>query len=138
LATELKYYPKRGFVGKYFSFQAGYIHRKFQANDSGWYWKSNDQDATGYSSAKIKAPIVFTVVKWGREVELRKNFFLDFFLGLGARYIYTTYDVKNTYPFGRPGGAQDNIFELAGYSWEHEGKQMKFNGAAGIRIGKRL
>jgi hypothetical protein len=137
-ATELKYYPGHAFGGKYFSFQAGYIQRKFQAKDSGWYWKNNDPDATGYSSDKIKAPVAFTVVKWGREVELRKSFFLDFFLGLGARYIRTTYDVQDSYNMGHLGGARDNIFELAGYSWEHEGTQTKLNGTAGIRIGKRF
>jgi len=138
LSTELKYYPQLAFGGSYFSFQAGYIYRRFQANDSGWYWKSNDPDATGYSSAKFKAPVIFAVVKLGREMSLGKNFFLDVFLGLGARYIHTSYVVKDPYNLGHLGGEQDNIFEIAGYSWEHEGKQVKLNGTAGVRLGRKF
>ena len=77
-------------------------------------------------------------MKWGREIKIGEKFFFDFFLGIGARYISTTYNVKDVQAIGRLGGEQDNIFEIAGYSWQHEGDQVKFHGTAGVRVGLRF
>ena len=138
LASELKYRSRQSITGRYFSLQAGYIRREFQAKDSGWYWRKNNSDASGYSSARINSPVLFAAIKWGREVKVGDKFFLDFFLGLGARYISTTYEAKDIHAVGRLGGEQDNIFELAGYSWEHEEDQVKFHATAGVRVGMRF
>lgn len=137
-ASELKYRPGHSVAGRYFSLQTGYIRRKFQAKDSGWYWRKDSSDAIGYSSASINSPVLFAAIKWGREVKVGDKFFLDFFLGVGARYISTTYDAKDIHAIGLPGGERDNIFELAGYSWEHEEDQMKFHATAGVRLGMRF
>lgn len=137
LAGELKYYSKQS-VGRYLSLQTGYIGRKFQSKDSGWYWRKDSSDASGYSSALVKSPVLFAAIKIGKEITVGDKFFLDFFLGVGARYIRTVYDATGVYTIGRLGGEQDNIFELAGYSWQHEGSQVKFHGAAGVRVGMRF
>jgi hypothetical protein len=138
LASELKYYSRHSVTGSYFSFQAGYVHREFQAKDSGWFWREDSSDASGYSSARINSPLLFTAIKLGREMRFGKKFFLDVFLGIGARYIRTNYDAENVYTMGRFADKRDNIFELAGYSWEHEGGQVKLHVTAGARVGIRF
>jgi hypothetical protein len=135
LASELKYYPGHSVNGRYFSLQAGYMHREFQANDSGWYWRKDSSNASGYTSARINSPLLFTAVKLGREMKIGERFLLDVFLGIGARYIRTNYDAKNVYTMGRFADKRDTIFDWAGYSWEHEGNQVKFHATAGLRIG---
>lgn len=137
LASELKCYSRYSITGSYFSLQAGYIHRKFQANDSGWFYRKDSSDASGYSSANINSPVLFTAVKIGREMSFGEKFFLDVFLGIGARYIRTGYEAKDVHPI-HVGGERDNIFEIAGYSWEHEGKQVKLHATAGLRVGIRF
>lgn len=134
-ATELKYYSRRSVNGGYLSLQAGYVRREFQANDSGWFWKKDSSDASGYSSARISSPVLFTAIKLGREMRFGEKFFLDVFLGIGARYIGTNYDAKDVYTMGRFADKRDTIFDLAGYSWEHEGSQVKLHATAGVRIG---
>ncbi|HTM93140.1 MAG TPA: DUF3575 domain-containing protein [Flavisolibacter sp.] len=134
LASELKYYSRHSVNGRYFSLQAGYVHREFQANDSGWYWRKDSSDATGYGSALVNSPVFFGAVKLGREMKIGEKFLLDFFLGIGARYIRTTYHVQGIHPI-KLGGVRDDIFELAGYSWEHEGEQLKLHATAGVRVG---
>lgn len=135
LASELKYYSKHSVSGRYFSFQAGYVHREFQANDSGWYWRKDSSDATGYGSAHVNSPVFFGAIKLGRELKIGEKFFLDVFFGIGARYIHTNYDAKNVYTMGRFVDKRDTIFDLAGYSWEHEGDQVKLHATTGLRIG---
>ena len=137
LAGELKCYSKQS-VGRYFSLQTGYISRKFQAKDSGWFWKKDSSDASGYSSALINSPVIFAAIKCGKEIKVGDKFFLDFLLGVGARYICTTYNAQDVHSIGRLGGEQDNIFELAGYSWQHEENEVKFHGTAGVRVGMRF
>lgn len=137
LASELKYYSKPSADGNYFSFQAGYVHRKFQAKDSGWFWRDGSSDASGYSSARINSPVFFTAIKLGRERRFREKIFADVFFGIGARYIHTVYDVKDVHSI-HLGGARDSIFEIAGNSWEHEGDQVKLHATAGVRAGIRF
>lgn len=138
LSAEVKYFPRKAFAGSYFSFQTGYVQRKFQAKDSGWYWRDGNINRTGYSNADIKSPVIFSNLKMGREIKVKGNFFLDLFVGVGARYIHTSYDAKNAYPLGPLTTPRDNIFELAGYSWENEGDQIKFQATAGLRLGVRF
>lgn len=138
LASELKYYSRRSVNGGYFSFQAGYVHRELQANDSGWYWRKDSSNASGYSSASINSPLLFTAIKLGREMKIGEKFFLDVFIGIGARYIHTNYDAKDVYAMGRFADKRDTVFDLAGYSWEHEGNQVKLHATAGARVGLRF
>jgi hypothetical protein len=137
LASELKYYSGKSVTGNYFSFQAGYVYREFQAKDSGWFWREGSSDASGYSSARINSPVLFTAIKLGRERRFREKIFADVFLGIGARYIRTSYEVRDIHSI-HLGGAGDSIFEIAGYSWEHEGDQVKLHTTAGLRVGIRF
>ncbi len=136
LVSEVKYYPQKAFAGRYYSFQAGYISRKFTANDTGWYFK--DTATIGYSSARIRSNVSFVSVKLGREINPGKKIFLDFFIGLGARYVCTVYEANDTYAMPDFLDKRDGIIELAGYSWEDEGGIVKFHGTAGFRIGIRF
>lgn len=138
LGTELKYHSGHFVTERYFSLQTGYISRKFQAKDSGWYWKKDSSDASGYGSASIISPVLFAAIKWGREIKVGEKFFLDFFLGIGARYIRTNYNARNVYSIGHFADKRDTIFDLAGYSWEHEGEQVKLHATAGARVGIRF
>lgn len=136
LVSEIKYYPQKAFAGRYFSFQAGYITRKFTANDSGWFFKGTS--TIGYSSARIKSDVSFVSVKLGREINPGKKIFLDVFIGLGARYVCTVYEANDAYAMPDFLDKRDSIIELAGYSWEDEGGIVKLHGTAGFRIGIRF
>jgi hypothetical protein len=136
LVSELKYYSAKPFAGRYYSFQAGYISRRFTESDTGWYFK--DTATIGYSSAGIRSNISFVSLKLGREINPGAKVFLDFFVGLGVRYVQTSYDVSGRYSRMRPGGARDNIFELFGNAWVYERNYFKLHGTAGVRIGLRF
>lgn len=136
LVSELKYFPTKPFAGRYYSLQAGYMGRKFTANDTGWYFK--DTTTIGYSSAGIKSNVSFVSLKLGREINPGQKVFLDFFIGLGVRYVQTSYEVSGRYSRMRPGGARDNIFEIIGNAWEYERNYLKLHGTAGVRMGLRF
>jgi hypothetical protein len=136
LVSEVKYYPQKAFAGRYFSFQAGCINRKFTANDSGWYFK--DTATLGYSSARIKSNLSFVSIKLGREINTGNRFFLDFFIGLGARYVCTGYEANDVYAIPDFLDKRDSIIEVVGYSWEDERGVVKLHGTAGFRMGIRF
>jgi hypothetical protein len=135
VVSELKYFRDKAFAGSYFSFQAGYISRKFISKDSGVYFK--DTAMVGYRSATIKSPVSFVAIKCGREINVHK-IFVDFFLGIGVRYVQTSYNSQGPYQISHPRGVRDNIFELLGQAWEQDRDYLKLHGTAGMRVGLRF
>ena len=137
--SEIKYYPKDREPDRFFSLQAGYLHRKFVDPDSGTYHQPNAPNAIGYSRLTVKSPVYFLAVKWGSEAVDWNRVFLDCFFGIGVRIIPTKYFSEGTYNAGSWGRAIDNIAWMAPVpAWEYDKTCIRPHFTIGFRIGGKF
>jgi hypothetical protein len=141
VSSELKYYRKRSIRGRFIGFQLGFTYRKFADLDSGSYWgQSYSKTSTGYSSAKIKSPLYFFNLKFGREIRHWDKLYLDYFLTIGLRFIPTKFDAKGEYSIYDPYARRGTCMPFSNWdpAWENPGNYWRPNAGVGIRLGWKL
>lgn len=139
IASELKYYPEKSVLGRFYSLQLGYSERNFTDKDSGWYHLVNANDWIGYRSLNIKSPVFFADLKWGREMVQWKKTFMDLFWGVGIRIIPTVYDTKGKYIAGQWSPPKDNFgWFIPSSSWKYDETLIRPHFAFGFRLGRKL
>ena len=92
-----------GHYTNYIGIQAGYLHRKFNDRDSGYFVRQpKDKGGFVYQNAVINSPVYFAVFKLGTLEYLGSGFYADAFMGLGGRFIFTEVNGRQvsaaTYP----------------------------------------
>lgn len=91
-SLELKrYFRRKRDWEEYLSAEVMYAKRNFTDSNGGTYFKGIYEDRFGYSRAKIHSPVFSGTIKAGAEFVVSKKIFIDAFLGLGVRTIYTRY-----------------------------------------------
>jgi len=82
----------------YCGLQLSYAHRQWNTTSSGSYYESKfySDSSVKYTSAVINSPFATATAQVGGVVRLRNHFLFDFFMGLGAKSVFTNYtNVKN-------------------------------------------
>ena len=139
VASELKLFRAKSPEGRFSSIQFGFIKRRFEDIDSGWYHKGIDTVLTGYSNLVIKSPVFFCNLKIGGEVVEWKKVFMDFFIGVGIRITSTKYDADGAYIFGRWFPPTESFAWLVpGSSWQYNGTVIRPHLSLGFRIGGKF
>jgi hypothetical protein len=100
IKPELRYdFPESKWgLHTYAAFQLSYSYRKWDDQNGGYYFdkKLYSDSSVSYSSASVKSPIITSSIQIGQIFSLSNHFFMDIFMGLGARSIFTNYsDVQN-------------------------------------------
>ncbi len=95
---ELRYFSKKNRKGRenYTGLRLSWASRKFE--DKNGFYMFNHQTDSGYSynRAKINSPVMTVSLQAGTIFRLGHSMGLDFFMGMGARFITTHYtDVVN-------------------------------------------
>ena len=132
-SAELKrFFKQQKDLEEYLSAEVQYAERSFVDTNGGTYFKGRDEVRYRYSYAAIHSPIRVLMLKAGAEFPVYKRFFLDAFVGVGARTIYTRYSevVNEEYaPWG--------WFELNGpkSAYRYDGTFSKPHIALGFKFG---
>jgi len=130
---ELKWFFKqRKDWQKYLSAEVLYAKRSFVDTSGGNYFKGPHEERYHYSRADIRSPILVMVVKAGAEIPITKRFFVDAFVGLGTRTIYTTYSHVEGEELNPYGLFQLDVWKSA---YRYEGTFSKPHIAAGLKFG---
>ncbi len=95
IKPELRYFftsMESSAVG-YCGVQLSYAHRQWATTSSGSYYEKKfySDSSIHYSSAVIKSPFATITAQMGGVVRLRNHFSFDFFMGLGAKTLFTNY-----------------------------------------------
>lgn len=100
LGMELKHYVYNDPLFKvYISMQNNYAFRQMIDTNGNTYSSKNPPGVFRFSKASISSPIFSTAFKFGTEVYITKNLFMDEFIGVGARITSTSYkNVENATP----------------------------------------
>lgn len=97
---ELRYFlsGNKTQAGPYAGLQLSYSFRSWKRIDGSYFEnKIYEDSAITFQSAFIRSPVISSSAQLGVIAELGDHFCLDFFLGIGARAIHTSYsDVQNT------------------------------------------
>ena len=100
---ELRYFisKRKKHAGPYAGLQLSYSSRSWKVMDGSYFEDEIYEDsAITFQSAFVRSPVISSSAQLGTLVKLGEHFCLDFFLGIGARVIHTTYsDVQNTGKF---------------------------------------
>ncbi|MFM1857653.1 MAG: hypothetical protein RLZ05_713, partial [Bacteroidota bacterium] len=100
IKPELRYFftsMESSAVG-YCGVQLSYAHRQWTTTSSGSYYEKKlySDSSVSYSSAVINSPFATLTAQVGGVVRLRNHFSFDFFMGLGAKSVFTNYtNIKN-------------------------------------------
>ncbi len=100
LGMELKHYSYNEPLFKvYMSLQNNYAFRQMIDTNGNTYTSKNPPGVFRFSKASISSPIFSSALKFGAEVPITKNLFMDAFAGFGIRIVSTSYkNVENTTP----------------------------------------
>jgi len=135
IKPELRYSlsKKTHVFNSYIGLQFSYSFRSFRTEKYDYYYDHLPNDYVYYyDEAKINSPIITTSFQIGSIISDGKNFFMDMYIGLGARFIHTTYSELvnlNTGPWIRP---FIGIKPFASYYYS--GDLYRFHMNAGIRL----
>ena len=92
-SAEMKrFLTKRGNIA-YLSFQPSYSYRLLVKSDEGYFYQKNDM--AWYTHAEAHSPILSFSLKAGVEIKTEGNFYVDFYVGMGSRTIFTRYETDN-------------------------------------------
>lgn len=139
VSSELKFFREKSPEGRFSSLQLGYIKRSFIDDDSGWYHSNGDTIVTGYTDLRIKSPVFFCTIKMGGEMIQWKKVFMDFFIGLGIRFIPTKYNAAGSYVKGPWSPPVDSFAWLVpGSSWQYNQTLVRPHLSLGFRIGRKF
>jgi hypothetical protein len=98
---EIKRFGSRTSNTGYVSLNTSYFTREIVAPDSGEVYLKNNNAAMFYD-ANIRSNILSFAIKFGREISVGQRLFLDVYLGLGDRVIFTRYDAARMSPLTQP------------------------------------
>jgi hypothetical protein len=116
--------------------QVGYAYRRFEDKGGGSYVQAGTKSGVTYSSAVIHSPQYSALAGWGVPFEFGKHFFVDCFIGAGAKVVVTKYDAENEQ-------AVQFLEKRTCDPWgnaavEYNGTLLRFHGAVGFRLGWKL
>jgi len=134
VGLELKYYAYNDHSGKiYISLQNNYALRQMMDTNGNTYTSKRPLGVFRFSKASISSPIFSSALKFGAEVPITKNLFMDVFSGAGIRIVSTSYkNVENTTP-GSLFRAIDCCTFIPVY--RYEGTFTKLHLTTGFRLG---
>jgi len=97
---ELRYFfPKiNAPISGYLGLQLFYTDRYWTNAGAGSYFEEsfNSDSVINYSSAKIHSPSLSETIQLGGLAKISKSFYLDVFMGMGAKSVFTKYsDINN-------------------------------------------
>lgn len=95
IKPELRYTllgSKRRF-NMYTGLQLSYSFRKWDDLDGGCYFNKQlyNDSSIAYNKASISSPILTSSLQFGILLSVSDHFYMDFFMGMGARMIFTNY-----------------------------------------------
>ena len=131
---ELRYFSKKKRQGRenYTGLRLSWANRRFE-NKNGLYLFNHQTDSGyRYDRAKINSPVVTVSLQAGTVFRLGNSMGLDFFMGMGARFINTDYtDVVNPVKTSRVRAPDGPHFDA---SYDAEGNVTWFHFNTGFRF----
>ena len=119
---------------KYLSLQTHYLYRKLADREQAFYYTKTQ--TFSYQNAVISTPVLSAALKLGAEVPAGKRTFVDAFIGLGPRFVFTRYNAqKSSLTSLEPVRQQFFKFDDA---WLFNYTLTRIHFAAGLRFGIRL
>lgn len=79
---------------KYLSLQTNYLYRKLADREQALYYTKTQ--TFSYQNAIISTPVLSLAVKLGVEVPAGKRTYVDAFIGVGPRFIFTNYSAEKS------------------------------------------
>lgn len=134
-AVELRYrYRQKASSRRYLALQTSYLHRSLHDADQAFYYTKTQ--TFSYANAVIRSPVLAAALKTGVELQAGKRIFVDAFLGLGLRFIITSYSTQGSLLTSLEPERQTLLsFDDA---WLYNYTLKRLHAAAGLRIGFRL
>lgn len=136
--AELRYFAPAFIHHSYYAVQLTYFQRRFIDRDSGSYRDHYyDETSHWYRSTSVHSPVLAFSVQTGREILLGAHIYLDLFVGLGVRGIFTKYkaeDVRNLQSV-RP---KDIVVFSPPPSWKYNSTMVRFHMPFGLRVIKKF
>ena len=104
------------------------------SSDSGYYYPKKDM--TWYRNAEINSPVLSFAFKVGVEFKIDRNVYWDFFIGMGFRKIFTSYNATDvrTVPNDMPSYLKRGRDPAYMFNYT----LTKFHMPVGLRLGVRI
>lgn len=118
----------------YFSLQGNYLFRKLVDKEQAFFYTKTQ--TFSYQNAVISSPVLSAALKAGTELPAGKKTFVDAFIGLGLRFIFTEYKTEKALLTSTEPRKQDFLqFDDA---WLYNYTLTRLHLTAGLRFGLRL
>jgi hypothetical protein len=127
-------------IENYIALQLSYAARKWNDNNGGAFYNKTvfDDSATSFSNAIVKSPIFTCSAQVGSMIFTSKHLILNFFMGLGVRYIFTKYlNVQDEHKVWQQQPKCAPFFRIT-YASQIENTVIRFNTNFGLRFLYRL